>query len=118
MAEPKAWITVNGKHIPIFEDVSISDDQDKKEKQIAENEQEGSAMNESFNDGDTPRKLDKKGHYTIKKIALDDSKDSDYGQMIGEDAQAVLKGYHYDAEYEMWFKSGVPNHGLEVKRVK
>lgn len=55
--EVKQWITVNGKHVPIYEgeskadaikratDKQINDDADKKEKQIAENKKKADKLN-------------------------------------------------------------------------
>ena len=98
-----------------------------KERQIAENKRQADERNSKkdddkfkFKEGDTPKTLDKKGRYKVQKIALDDSKDSDYGEMSGEDAAGVLKGFRYEEPIPgdgMWYKNGA-SYAFDVKRVK
>lgn len=108
-----AWITTKtGKRINTD---WFDDDEANKQRQIEENKKE--AENKNFKDGDTPKKLDPKGRHKIEKIALDDSKDADYGELSGEDARGVLKGLHYDESIEMWYKDGL-KYAYDVKRVQ
>jgi hypothetical protein len=115
--EPIAWITKNGKHIPIF-DEGPTEDEKKKDREIAESKKQADEKNKKFKDGDTPKVIDIKAIYTMKKIALDDSKDADYGQLSGTDVKDMLKGFHYEELFPgegMWYKTGV-NYGYDIRR--
>lgn len=103
--EPKKWITVGGKHIPIFDD-ELEEDKKAKEEH-------------AFKDGDTPRVLDDNATYEVTKISLDDSKDANYGTMNGADAKLIIKGCKYEEIVPgdgMWYKSGVSNYAYDIKR--
>lgn len=76
MAErkPVAWITKNGKHIPIFEDGQATKDADTKEKQIEENEKEADYMNQRSTvewDDSNPKRYKVKGAAAGIKSARD-----------------------------------------------
>jgi len=87
--EVKQWITVNGKHVPIFEgeskaaaikraaDKQINDDADKKEKQIAENKKKADMLNDQKK-SETTEKDDYSwmSNYSNLGIAKHDTKDA------------------------------------------
>lgn len=44
--EPSGWVTVNGRHVPVYDDTSIpGKNEDDKEKQIAENKKQADMRN-------------------------------------------------------------------------
>ena len=115
------WLT-NKKTGKPFNTDWIDEDTKQKDRQIAENEKQADVLNDSnmFKDGDTPKSIDSKATYHIKKISLDDSKDSDYGKNSGEDTKAILKGFHYEEIIPgegMWYKNGA-TYAFDVKKEK
>lgn len=114
-----AWFTTDeGKHVNTD---WFDEDEKRKYKQLEQNQQEADKLNgkigQQFKDSDTPKAIDESMNYIVKKVALDNSKDADYGSLSGSDVKSMLKGYHYEADFEMWFKNGVPNHGIEIKPI-
>lgn len=132
------WITMNGNHIPIFEGETskqaiekftknqkrANDDEDKKARQIEENQKQANEKNASteeykFKDGDTPKVLDDGASYRVKQISSAEGKDKDYGYMSGKEAKEIIKGFHYEELFPgegMWYKNGVKYAYDIVKR--
>lgn len=107
------WVTMNGAHIFIKNGETAEDAMNR-----ALNKQ---PIKETFSNGDTPKSLSDTSYYTVKKIALDDSKDADYGSMIGSDAKLVLKGFHYEELFPgegMWYSDKIKTYGFDVKLKK
>jgi len=91
--EPKDWITVNGKHIPIFEGESKDDaynryvaktNEDTKEKQIAKHKEEADRLNGKIpkitQDGETAED----GSITMQFLHIANEKTADFGKQFGQ----------------------------------
>lgn len=117
-----AWITTkDGRRV---DTEWFTEDERKKYQQIKENQKQADEKKtnepQAFKNGDTPKVLNDSATYRVKKISVGKSSDSDYGNLRGEDAKGVLKGFHYEelfAGQGMWYKDGV-GYGFDVKWVK
>jgi len=102
--EPIAWITVGGKHVPIFDEDTTKDSDNK---------------STGFKDGDTPKAIDDNETYEVIKVSLDDNKDANMGFMSGKDAKSILKDCKYEEMVPgdgMWYKRGVSTYGYTLKK--